>query len=267
VFPASAKRQNYLRYYSQTFNTVEGNTTFYAIPSPDTFHRWAEQVTGGFRFALKFPRIVTHEKVLQGAGTEIDLFLSGLQILQQRDCLGPTFIQFADWFGPNRFDQLAKFLTDLPKSMPFAVEVRDHAWFNEPHESRLNELLRELGMDRVIFDSRPLFSAKASDEHEVKAQARKPKSPVHPYALGDHPFLRLIGRNQVELAKPWIEEWAPVVAQWIGQGKVPFLFTHAPDDRFAPELAALFHERLAAALSDLPAMAFPNRSSQQLNLF
>ena len=44
VYPASAPQKSWLKYYSETFLTVEGNTTFYAIPSPDTVQRWIAQV-------------------------------------------------------------------------------------------------------------------------------------------------------------------------------------------------------------------------------
>mgnify|MGYP000045947601 CR=1 FL=1 len=51
--------------YASVFNTVEGNTTFYAVPSATTVDRWAEQAPPEFRFAFKAPRAVTHERRLR----------------------------------------------------------------------------------------------------------------------------------------------------------------------------------------------------------
>ncbi len=61
VFTSNAPRQDWLRQYSQAFNTVEGNSTFYALPSLETAAKWGESVEPSFRFALKFPRSISHE--------------------------------------------------------------------------------------------------------------------------------------------------------------------------------------------------------------
>ena len=268
LFPDRAPQKTWLRYYSQVFPTVEGNTTFYAIPSMEAVHRWTEQVAAGFRFALKYPRVITHEKALRNTATETRAFLEVLSCLRQQDCLGPTFLQFHESFSPARWADLASYLRDLPDDYPFAVELRDHAWFNPPHEDRLNGLLGDLQMDRVVFDSRPLYSAPPSDAWETKSQGRKPRSPVRPYAIGPHPMLRLVGRNDIQSVLPWIREWAPQVGDWIRQGKQPYVFTHTPHDRFAPELAALFHAELAPHVAALtPQWAFPEQAPRQRSLF
>jgi hypothetical protein len=51
-----------LRAYASWCNAVEGNTTFYATPAKDTVASWAEQTSASFRFILKMPRTVTHER-------------------------------------------------------------------------------------------------------------------------------------------------------------------------------------------------------------
>jgi len=51
-----------LRAYATWCNAVEGNTTFYATPALDTVKSWAEQTTSDFRFVLKLPRQITHER-------------------------------------------------------------------------------------------------------------------------------------------------------------------------------------------------------------
>jgi uncharacterized protein YecE (DUF72 family) len=61
LFTSSAPRASWLTEYSTVFNTVEGNSTFYALPALDTVRRWADSVPSGFRFALKFPQVISHE--------------------------------------------------------------------------------------------------------------------------------------------------------------------------------------------------------------
>lgn len=268
VYSASAAKSHWLNAYSRCFSTVEGNSTFYGIPSADVFRRWGQEAADGFKFALKFPRMVSHEKELQFAETETELFLDGLEILHQAGKLGPSFLQLGPRFGRRQFPFLQRYLERLPKSFPYAVEVRHLEYFEPVAERELNELLEHLGIDRVIFDSRPLFSAPPTDEFEVKSQSRKPRSPIRDFVTGSRPMLRLVGRNNVELADPWIEEWVPTVSKWIRDGLEPYIFLHAPDDAFAPQLAWRFHNALAAVNPEInPIEKWPHPVALQQHLF
>jgi len=60
LYPADARTAEFLGLYSQVFNAVEGNTTFYARPAPATVERWAQIMPAGFRFTAKFPGDVSH---------------------------------------------------------------------------------------------------------------------------------------------------------------------------------------------------------------
>ncbi len=259
LFASGAKKHEYLHQYSMGFNTVEGNSTFYGLPSLDTVRRWCDEALPGFRFALKFPRAISHEKQLIDAGAETRAFLTILETLSATDHLGPSFLQLAPSFSAAQLPALATYLRELPEEFPFAVEVRHADFFDHgPHEQALDELLRRLQIDRAIFDSRPLFSAPPKDDHEAEAQRRKPNSPVRQTVTGQRPLLRFVGCNDVETAQPWIEEWAPVVAQWIRNGLTPYVFTHTPHDQHAPDLARIFHDALSRHLPDLaPLPAWP----------
>ena len=41
---------------------MEGNTTFYATPTPEIVERWRDQVPETFRFCFKLPKTVTHDR-------------------------------------------------------------------------------------------------------------------------------------------------------------------------------------------------------------
>ena len=239
VYKLKSPRSNWLREYSQVFSTVEGNSTFYAIPTQDTFKRWADETATGFKFVLKFPRVVSHEKRLVDAELETDLFLAGLDILHDAGKLGPSFIQLPPSFAPSGLTLLAKYLDQLPSQFSYAVEVRHLDFFKEPIQSELNSMLAEQSVDRVIFDSRPLFSAPAEDEIEKVSQQRKPKVPVVKSVTCKTPIVRLVGRNELSRVQPWLEEWGETINKWKAEGLQPYIFAHAPDDRFAPQMAKM----------------------------
>ena len=268
---STAKRRTWLGEYSQVFNTVEGNNTFYGMPTVESAQRWADETQDGFRFALKFPRVITHEARLRLAHEETKLFLRALEVLQEANRLGPSFLQLPPQFSAREFPALESYLRQLSRSFPFAVEVRHLDFFRySSHDDRLNELLFELGMDRVIFDSRALFHADPTDDYEAESQRRKPNLPVRPVVVGERPMLRFVGRNNVDEVEAWIEEWVPVVAEWIDRGKTPYVFTHSPNDLFAPEFAKRFHVALQAVcplVQPLPETWPGHKHKRQRELF
>lgn len=268
VYPQRGAKDQWLNHYSQVFNTVEGNSTFYGLPSLETIEKWGQRSADGFEFCLKFPSVITHEQQLLETRDLLPPFLACLEVLQRHQKLGPSLLQLPPYFSPNQSQTLVDFLKQLPADFPYAVEVRHLDWFQPPHAEALDELLEEHQVDRVIFDSRPLYALPASDESERASQSRKPKLPVAFTAPGSRPMLRLIGRNSVPRVADWLDPWTDQVAEWVSQGKRPIIFTHTPDDAHAPEFAQLFHNHLASKVPGLkPLSQWPHQQPVQRELF
>ena len=120
-------------------------------------------------------------------------------------------------------------------------------------------MLSERGIDRVIFDSRPLNAMDASDSTEAASQQRKPKLPLRVQVTGTRPMVRLIGRNDFSEVTEYWDEWAERIAGWISQGFQPWVFTHAPDDKYAPGLVEALHSRVRDRVASLgPARTLEN---------
>ncbi len=268
VFPAGTKRSQWLSWYTQMFNCVEGNSSFYAIPTVDSARRWAAEAASGFRFCFKFPREISHDRTLVNAETPTAQFLLAIEEFARVDRLGPTFLQMGPHFAADRYDVLTSYLTQLPREFPWAVEVRHKSWFDAAsNEARLDELLTRLNIDKVIFDSRPLNQAPPDDDFETKSQSQKPKIPLRKTATGQHPLLRLIGRNRVELVDNYIAEWLPTITDWVNAGKTPYIFTHTPDDTYAPQMARRMWDQLRVTLpGNFAALPTPPRKPRQLEL-
>lgn len=255
IYPQKSNAKDSLHWYSHSFNTVEGNSTFYALPPLETVHRWVKQTPTGFRFAMKFPREISHDAKLDRCRPSLDRFLDLLKTLQDGDRLGPSFLQLGPDFSSLYWEQLRSFVESFPKSFPIAIEFRHPDWFDKDRwEDQANQLLELHHADRVHLDSRALNSRVALDETEAKAQKQKPRSPMRTTVTGTNPFLRLIGLNDPNQVDPWWDEWAGYIAGWIQEGRTPWVFTHAPDDQFAPTLARRLHDKVRAILSDLPSL-------------
>lgn len=267
-------RRRWLGEYSAVFGTVEGNSTFYALPADDVVARWADEAAPGFRFALKTPAAITHEHQLANAEALTADWIDRLRTLQAADLLGPTLLQLPPFFAGSQFGDLVRFVEAWPVDLPLAVEPRHDDYFDSAHgdagyEQDFDALLREHGVDRAIFDSRALFHAPPDDEIERVSQGRKPNPPHRVTVTGRRPFVRFVGRNNRRLAQTWIAEWASTLAGWIGQGMQPYLFCHSPNDTFAPEFCEDLHAALQQRLPGLPDFPpWPGREApKQRSLF
>lgn len=273
VYPAKAPRASWLSWYSRSFNTVEGNSSFYSLPTREVIERWASETAEGFQFCLKVPRDISHDARLVNCERLTDELIDRLCLLKDRNRLGPSFLQLAPNFSAREFAALVKFVAAWPKELPLSVEVRHSDYFDDGrHERNLDELLVLHGVDRCLFDSRCLYSAPASTQSELVSQGRKPNSPHRLTVTGKRPMLRFVGRDQVELADSWIANWAPVVAEWIDQGLTPYVFTHAPNDAFGPAFARRFHAALRQIRPATPELSIPDftppvKDSRQRRLF
>src|SRR3979490_1032377 len=82
--PGSLSPRERLRAYATWCNAVEGNTTFYAIPARETVTSWAGQTPADFRFILKLPKAITHERRLADVDDLLRAFLAAIEPLGQR---------------------------------------------------------------------------------------------------------------------------------------------------------------------------------------
>ncbi|HWU87083.1 MAG TPA: DUF72 domain-containing protein [Kofleriaceae bacterium] len=263
LFPAGTRHTDFLARYAEVFNTVEGNTTFYALPTPDTVARWREQVPAGFRFCFKFPRTITHDRLLRGCAAEVATFLDRISPLGER--LGTLFLQLPPRFGAGQLALLRDFLATLPAGFRYAVELRDAAFFQAgPEEDEAMELLRARGVDLVLMDTRGIHTSKSLTFADVRA--RKPNLPVVMRATAAQPLVRFVPHETFDESRPFAEPWSRQIAAWIAEGKRPYFFMHAPDDTFAPENAYAFHAMLRAHadVGELP--PWPG-APRQLGLF
>ncbi|MCQ3001834.1 DUF72 domain-containing protein [Pseudomonas syringae] len=265
LYPEDARTNEFLGLYSQVFNAVEGNTTFYARPAPSTVQRWAEVLPDDFRFTAKFPGDISHGGDLRLQLQAAETFIQLLAPLGER--VAPFWLQLPASFTSQRLAELITFIDEL--KCPLAVEVRNMAFFGKGDEERmLNRLLLERGVERICLDSRALFSCVSSDPAVLHAQSKKPKVPARPAALTQFPQVRFIGHPVLEANDPFLVQWVTKVAAWIEEGRTPYVFLHTPDNLEAPLLARRFHSQLMERLPGLPPLVELERAPpvQQLGL-
>ncbi|MEM9594586.1 MAG: DUF72 domain-containing protein [Acidobacteriota bacterium] len=264
-----ARPQDYLPQYSSVFGTVEGNTTFYSLPAPETVERWREATPPTFRFSFKFPQTITHRAGLEGAGDATAEFLHRMEPLGER--LGPFLLQLPPFFGPDRLGVLDRYLRSLPGDLELAVELRHRGFFAAGAMGPVDALLTARGAERAIMDTRALRSGDPNHPDVEAALHKKPDLPVVPAALGRHPYVRFVGHPDPEVNEPYVLELATAAASWIARGQVPYVMIHCPNNVHAPPLARRFHDLLSQQLDAGTLPVYPahrgERRDGQLSMF
>lgn len=250
-YPKGTKPVEFLAQYAKRLTNIEGNTTFYAIPSKQTIEKWIEDTPEAFRFCPKIPKKISHEGKL---ADNVDRALGFVDIMRGLGIrLGPMFLQLPPRYSPNLLADLKAFLSAWTSDVRLAVEVRHLDWFDSPHDQALDELLTQHNMARVTIDTRPIRSlhgderlAGSSYESLLEARERKPDVPVVPKRTSDFVFVRYIGHPDMEINRPFIEEWGSYFSAQIRSGADVFMFCHSPDNMIAPYLCRDLHRRVSA---------------------
>lgn len=147
-YPDSTKQSDYLLYYAGKFNSVEVDSTFYAIPRQSTVQNWFEITPDNFSFSLKTPQIITHEKRLSNCESEWNQFIETAQLLKHK--LGPVILQFDYKFRfDEHFTKLNLFLSKYKDTnLKLCVEIRHKGW----HNDEFYNLLRNHNTALVLND-------------------------------------------------------------------------------------------------------------------
>lgn len=126
-YPSGLPKRNYLRHYSQFFNSVELDTTFYGAPTETLVRRWLLSTPKAFVYSLKTPRQITHELRLVGAQAHWEEFLR--RVANFGDQLGVILLQMPPDFTWAEASALKTFLQDHPIEYRCAVEFRHSSWY------------------------------------------------------------------------------------------------------------------------------------------
>jgi uncharacterized protein YecE (DUF72 family) len=148
-YPANTIPENFLSEYAKHFDTVELDNTFYRIPSKSTVEKWRDQTPAGFLFSAKFPKRITHDKMLKDCEDIVKIFLERITGLQ--DKLGPLLLQFPYAFNLEHVELLRDVLSRLPKSYRYVVEVRNKKLLQEEFYSILREKRTALALVEQPF--------------------------------------------------------------------------------------------------------------------
>ena len=127
-YPEKLPESKMLGHYAGIFRAVEINNSFYRMPTAEVLARWAGETPPEFRFALKSPRRITHDKRLVDTASAVERLAEASRGLGEK--LGPVLFQLP----PNMKKDLVRlddFLASLPAGLAATVEFRHESWFSD----------------------------------------------------------------------------------------------------------------------------------------
>jgi uncharacterized protein YecE (DUF72 family) len=197
---------NELEYYSQFFNTVEVNSSFYRPPNPGYVYNWARSVPNDFLFTVKLWQKFTHPKMYkESTGEEaiisqedVDTFKRSIEPLIRYGKLGALLAQFPPSFKNDSFgQQIISAVIKTFNQYRLAIELRHRSWSDDENTS---SLLRSHNVAWVQIDE-PKFSSSIAAELPITS---------------DMAYFRFHGRN----AEMW----------WKGDSETRYKYLYSPEE-------------------------------------
>ncbi len=216
--PDARNAEARLRYYASRFDTVEVDSTYYAIPDAKTAWFWDMRTPADFTFHIKAYGALTGHGVdpktlpkdmhgfvtPAGAGkyayikehsllrTLGERLIQALSPLTRSGKLGLVVFQFPPWFTyeSSSFDYILS-CKEMMNGLPIAAEFRHGSWLTAAHAQRTWDFLGEHGITYVTADE-PQYGNTST-------------APFMPHATTDTAYFRFHGRNRENWLKKGIE--------------------------------------------------------------
>ncbi|MCX7611731.1 MAG: DUF72 domain-containing protein, partial [Ignavibacterium sp.] len=174
---AQSRDYDWLEFYSQYFNCVEVNSTYYTYVSPSTVRGWVNKVSDRdeFLFTIKLHQDFTHKRKF--TDENIKAFTKNLEILEKANRLGGILIQFPYSFSFNNVTaEYVQKLSEIFQGYNKFVEVRHKSW----NTSEVYKFFTELDLTFCTIDQPQIGDA----------------IPFEPIVTNDKVYFRFHGRNK-----------------------------------------------------------------------
>ncbi len=213
-YPEDLPSNQWLEYYSQHFQTLELNNTFYRLPAEKTFINWRRRTPGGFSFAVKAHQRLTHWKRLNVDQEIWSWFWSKVTLLGEK--LAAILFQLPPSMKKDAV-RLVKFLEQFKTPVRFAFEFRHQSWFDQ----EVYQILKAFNCALVFHDAQ-----------------RWPSPPFE--ITADFVYLRFHGVETLYnyyYSQEQLNNWKLKIENWLNSGLDVFAYFNNDIDAYAVENA------------------------------
>jgi uncharacterized protein YecE (DUF72 family) len=212
-YPEKLRPQDWLEYYSQHFETVELNASFYRMPTEQMVKNWIRKTPEHFLFTVKASRIITHYLRLQYCEEPLKKFLQMIKPFEKSKKLACLLYQLPPNYKKN-LKTLESFLKILPKKYLHVFEFRHESWNDE----ETFNILKKYNVTYCIVSSGKLKS--------------------HCVLTSDTTYIRFHGPGDIYASKYPDEElkkWARTIKKFLKNKKTVFAYFNNDVNAYAVE--------------------------------
>lgn len=255
-----------LRYYAQWFDTVEVDSPFYRLPSPETAARWAERTPPGFAWHAKASKQMTGHAPADSREVAFREFRESLAPLEEAGKLRGVLLQYHPRFVKSResLEELRAVPELLAPLVPL-VEFRHRSWMTEEERAGTLAFLEQHGLAYVSVDSpatrasnvMPRIAAATHEVAFVRFHGRNWKTWNRKTRTSGERFDWLYSRAE-------LEEWVAPIARLAEEGREVYAFFNNNRHDYAPRSAHVLRGLLDEAGVDATGAAEPRSSEATL---
>lgn len=229
VYYQSKNPKNFIKEYGQQCNTIELNTSFYRIPLLDHLERWYQLTPDDFKFCPKVYKPISHCGLSAKSYAYMETFVETFQSLKGK--LGPSFIQFPEYWTSEHLPQLLDFLNKFHQEIEIAVELRHPSWFEETGLCKdIAEAFSSLNVIWLMTD--------VSGRRDVL-----PMLLTTPKAI-----IRFVGNDLHPTDFKRINAWIEKILFWLRCGiQEVYFLVHQPSILKSPELMRILEKEIKAS--------------------
>jgi len=141
-YPESLPQKEWFKFYTEKFNTLELNVTFYRFPVLKSLEAWYDTSPANFSFTVKAPRLITHYKKFSDCSRLLDDFYT-LIAKGLKEKLGPVLFQLPPKYIYTK-ERLELIVKSMSKEFKNVIEFRDASWWAP-------EVFNRLKKEKLIF--------------------------------------------------------------------------------------------------------------------
>ena len=258
-----------MRYYAQSYDTVEVDSPFYRLPTPEVAARWAERTPPGFVWHAKASKQMTGHEPTEAREAAFREFRASLAPLEESGKLRGVLLQYHPRFVKSRealaeLSGVAALLTPL---VPL-IEFRHRSWMTEEERADTLAVLEHHGLAYVSVDSpatrasnvMPRIAAATHDVAYVRFHGRNWKTWNKKTRTSGERFDWMYSREE-------LEEWVDPIKRLAEEGREVYAFFNNNRDDYAPRSAQLLRGLLDEAGVDATGGVEPTPTASEATLF
>ncbi len=157
LYTKSNRSKSRLKEYSEHFQVVEVDSSFYAIQNSKQYEKWISDTPGDFGFIIKaYQELTGHDRNSSNVYDKkavFSTFINSISPVLESGKLVAVLFQFPPWFACTQENvKVLRSVKEIMDPIPVALEFRNQSWFTEEMRQKTLDFMKQEGWIHSICD-------------------------------------------------------------------------------------------------------------------